>query len=484
MPSKKLIALLRTFSSSEWNRFKKYLASPYFNESEELQQLFAQVEPVIRTSVEPKNSLTAKQHIWQQIFKNTPYDDAYMRRLLSELIQKTLAFQALEQYQKNPVEEQIHLLKMLNKPEMHLHFNGILRQIELLQKKSGLQDANYHFWQYLIENQQYKFIEKNTRTPEMFQNLQAADFHLECYYISQKLKHYADFLGYQNFLRSEIPLHLSDTFLEFVQTGTFLEEPSVAVYFLIVKMFLEPDTENYYFQVKALLKEKGHLFHSLELKEIYTHLLNYCIDIKINAGVRTYFNELFSLYQILIDRDLLWENNYFSAPNYKNIITIGLLVKAFAWTEAFIQNYTPKLPPEERENALTYNLAKVYFAQNQYEKVIEQLREVEYDNLTYALGGKLMLLKTYYELNEYLALDSLIDSFRVYLRRNQTISKEVRQQYLNVLRFIKKLSNIHSGDQVAITKVEQQIQECKNLADKGWIVSKVEELKGNKGIGE
>lgn len=171
------------------------------------------------------------------------------------------------------------------------------------------------------------------------------------------------------------------------------------------------------------------------------------------------------------------DNGFFPSQDYKTITHVGIQVQEFAWTEAFIQEYTPKLPPEERENALTYNLAKVYFAQQQYEKVIEQLREVEYDNLTYALGGKLMLLKTYYELNEYLALDSLLDSFRVYLRRNKVISKEVRQQYLNVLRFIKKLSNVRPGDAAAVAKIEQQIAECKNLADKGWIVQKVEELK-------
>ena len=89
-----------------------------------------------------------------------------------------------------------------------------------------------------------------------------------------------------------------------------------------------------------------------------------------------------------------------------------------------------------------------------------------------------MLLKTYYELEEILAMDSLIDSFRIYLRRNKLISKEVKQRYLNVLRFVKKLSNT-PNDVAAIEKVKKQIHDCKALADKNWILEKVEELSGN-----
>ena len=91
------------------------------------------------------------------------------------------------------------------------------------------------------------------------------------------------------------------------------------------------------------------------------------------------------------------------------------------------------------------------------------------------MGGKLMLLKTYYELNETMTLDSLIDSFSIYLRRNRLISKEVKQQYMNVLRFTKKLSNIPKYDKNAVEKIKIQINNCKALASKNWLLEKVQE---------
>ena len=161
---------------------------------------------------------------------------------------------------------------------------------------------------------------------------------------------------------------------------------------------------------------------------------------------------------------------------YKNIITIGLAVKEYDWVEQFIKDYTQKLPKDHQENALVYNLSQVYFSQKKYDLVIEQLREVEYKNVVYALGGKLTLLKTYFETCEHRALDSLMDSFRIYLRRNRLISKDVRQQYMNSLRFTKKLANLAPYDKKGLQKAREQIEKCKALAAKKWLLEKVTEM--------
>lgn len=474
MPSKKLVTLFENMSGHDLYRFRKFLASPYFNESKELEMLLDHI--IKNDNRDARDGLAIKQMIWKNIFGKKPYNDGHMRRLISELIRHTLDFIALEQYRKDPIQEQVLLLNILNEPDFNLHFAGVLRQAEDLQEKSGLQNSRYHYYQYQLEELVYQHIEKTDRNPEMLNKLENADFHLDCYYISQKLRHYCEALGYRNFLSVEENINLPPGFLIWLRDSKYLKEPAIKSYFLVTQMFLHPEKESYYFELKKLLKSKGDIFPDNELQSLYIHLINYCIDIKINKGHVNFFEELFTIYQNMLDKNLLIKDNIFDSQHYKLIITIGLQVKEFGWVENFIQTYTAKLPPEEQENARIYNLAKVYFQQNQYNKVIELLREVEYQNHTYALGGKLMLLKTYYELNEYLALDSLIDSFRIYLRRNKMISKEVRQQYLNVLRFVKKLSSTMPKDAEAIAKIRREIDDCKALADKNWILQKVTEL--------
>ncbi|HFC00061.1 MAG TPA: hypothetical protein ENJ53_04570 [Phaeodactylibacter sp.] len=92
------------------------------------------------------------------------------------------------------------------------------------------------------------------------------------------------------------------------------------------------------------------------------------------------------------------------------------------------------------------------------------------------MGGRLMLLKTYYELKEFDALESLLDSYRIYLIRNKLISKKVRQQLMNGIRFTRKLASLAPYDKAGLQKVKNQIDSCKALAAKKWLLEKVAEL--------
>lgn len=478
MPSRKLITLLDDFSGYDLNRLRRYLTSPYFNENEEVIQLFDLIDDRIRekTLHEDQDHATAKKKLWQQIFGKKRYNDTHMRRLLSELIRHALNFLALEQYQTQPVLEQTLLLNILKDQKFDLHFAGAIRQASNYQEKSGLRDASFHFFQHLLEEQQFQKNEKSDKKSEIAEKLALADYHFNCYYISKKLKYLGDALGYREFLSIEAEVELPPGFMEWLRQSKYIEEPIIHAYFLVIQLFLQPEKETFFHELKQVLETCGDIFQKPELKELYIHLVNYCIYKKINIGEVAFFNELFEIFKTSLAKEIWLEKGIIEPQYYKTIISVGLHVNAFDWVENFIRTYTDKLPPADQENAKTYNLAKVYFQQAQYDKVIGQLREVEYQNLNYALGGKLMLLKTYYELNEYLALDSLMDSFRIYLRRNKLISKDVRQQYLNVLRFVKKLSNIRPGDEAAIAKTRQQINDCKALADKSWILQKLQEL--------
>lgn len=477
MPSKKLITLLETLNGHHLNRFRRYLSAPFFNENELLPQLLDLVAPYANSKAPTEGDyLAQKKAVWRGLFAQKNYQDAALRRLISELLRHLTAFLAFEHYRNDPRREQEILLHIFNKPALQLHFASAIRQIEETQRKTGLHNADYHYYRYLTEEHLFQHREKTQRGPEMLYNMANASYHLDCYYIMQRLKHYCGWLDYKNVFAVAVDMHLPAGFLEWLKTTPYLTEPGVRMYYLLTQLLLQPALEEYYYELKQLLSEQGDLFTIEELRFFYFAIMNYCIDKKINAGNTAFFTELFDIYLILLKKDILIESGVFDAQHYKIIITIGLQLQKFDWVEDFIQSYTNKLPPEEQANALTYNLAKVHFQQAHYNKVIELLREVEYQSINYALGGKLMLLKTYYELNEYLALDSLVDSFRIYLRRNKLISKEVRQQYLNVLRFIKKMSVVRPGDQAAIARIRHDIEACHNLADKNWILQKIKEL--------
>ncbi|MCC6725445.1 MAG: hypothetical protein IT258_13135 [Saprospiraceae bacterium] len=190
---------------------------------------------------------------------------------------------------------------------------------------------------------------------------------------------------------------------------------------------------------------------------------------------------MFALYRIALVREIIFDNGLLNPHHYKNIITVALHIRELTWAETFIQDYTQRLPKADQENALNYNLAHVYFYQKRYDRVIELLQEVEYQTIAYALGSRMLLLRTYFEQGEDQALDSLLDSYRIFLRRNRLISKAVKQQYLNMLRFTRKVVMLSPFDKKGIEKIRVEIENCKSLTLKQWLLEKVGEIKGGNG---
>ncbi len=475
MENTKLFTLLRTFPPSGLSRFGKYVVSPFFNENQELVLLF----DVLKKGLVPATKTgkaSSKLEVWEEMFPDKPYNDTRFRRLCSDLFRLATDFAAYQMYKSNPSTSHVFLLHALSGTRLEKHFNGVVRQMEADLGKTGHKDADYHFLSYSLQRRQREHLEHNANKTASFDFLEKADYHLDCYYLSKKLEHYCDNLGYQNMVSGEAAIHLLPGLMDYLPNTVFMNEPSVKAWYLVAQMILHRDEEHIFQELKRLLENDGHCFQKKELQTLFIHLMNYCIDTKINNGRSEYYLELFSLYKTALDQEIIFENGELDPHHYKNIITISLHVKEFNWVENFIQNYSQHLPKSDQENAVNYNLANLYFHKKEFEKVIGQLREVEYQTIVYAIGSKLLLTRTYYELGEDLALDSLTDSFRIYLRRNRLISKEMKQQCMNTLRFIKKMSSIAPYDKAAIEKVKNQIENCKAVAAKKWLLEKVAEL--------
>jgi len=484
MFSKKLSSLLETFSKTDLNRFRRYINSPFFNENEDLIKLFDIIDGHLRQKNRVNGKQLNKKDVWKKLFGKKAYQDGQLRRLSSELTRHAFRFLSLQAFEEDAIAGHRYLMPLLSDRKLHKHFQGVVRQAQRQQEKSERRDAVFHHHQYELDKLNHIHIERGGEKVGELQHLKAADYHLDAYYLTQKLRHYCDALYYQKdalFYNKKASskstrIELPPSFLDYVADSRYMAEPSVKAYYLVSQMLLNPEEETYFHQLKSFLKKQVKTFDRLELYNLYIFLNNYCTDTKINLGRQDYIGELFDLFKSMLDKELILDSGVLNPQYYKNIITVGLHLKKFDWVEQFIQDYTGKLPEENQENALNYNLAKVYFHKKDYDRVIEQLREVEYRDLIYALGGKQILLKTYYEQGEFLVLDSLIESFRIYLQRNRKISKEVRQQYLNVLRFVKKLSRIMPGDKKAVRKIREQIEACEELADRKWIQEKVREV--------
>ena len=112
------------------------------------------------------------------------------------------------------------------------------------------------------------------------------------------------------------------------------------------------------------------------------------------------------------------------------------------------------------------------------------MTQVEYTDIRYSLNAKTLLLRTYYDLEEYEALIALSDAFRQYLQRNRLISDDRKKGYYYLLQFIKRACQIKAG--LGIVRLAKSQKEFKRLVkdmdgagtifNRGWLEEKMQEL--------
>ena len=165
-----------------------------------------------------------------------------------------------------------------------------------------------------------------------------------------------------------------DEIVQHIKKYKYEDIPPVAVYFQIYLALREGENLDNYFKLKDLLELYGNYFPINEAKNIYDSALNYCIR-KINQGNQQFLREYFDLINIMIERETIYTDNKLSPWDFKNIVVIALRLGEYEWTENFILNFKERLLEDFRENAVTYNLAQLYFYQKKYNKVLSLLQE-------------------------------------------------------------------------------------------------------------
>lgn len=471
MQNNKLFNILTYLDKSEIVRCRKYLHSPYFNNSENLANLFELfLELVVKDAEE-----IPKEKIWKKIFPKEKYDDVRFRKLCSDLLKLIEGFLAQQLYEENPIRQATHLIEAVARKKMLKLYNTAMKTARLLSERQLYQPANHYFYEYQIERNYYDILSHQEKRVSKT-NVENIVKNLDIFYLAEKLKYYCSVLSRQYQVSHEYKLLFIDEIIAHLSKHDYTHIPSIEVYYQILLTQTESEHQVHYFKLKDYLQKYSHLFPLGEAYEIYTYALNYCIRMT-NAGVKDFLNEYFIVYKELLQKNIInFSDEEHGPPHFKNIILASLRLGEYDWTEKFINDYKDQLPADQRDNAVTFNLAQLYFYKNAYNKVIRYLHQVEYEDLTYNLNSKVILMCTYYELDEIEPLYSLMESFRVYLQRNNKIAANRRQNYINFIKFIKKLTKLIAGDKKRIAQFLEELAGTTGVVSSDWLRRKADEL--------
>ena len=420
-----------------------------------------------------------KEQIWKKLYGKENFSDVRFRKLGSDLLKLVEGYLSQEIYDENLLYQSSNLIEAVSRKKIDKLYNSSVRNAQLTTEQRLLRPASYYYYQYLIEKNYYELMDVDLKRSEK-SNVEKIINSLDEFYLAEKLKWYSSLLSRQNLVSHEYELLFIDEIINHVKKYQYKNVPPVSVYFQAYLTQSENEDERHYYNLIEELNRNFDYMPKKELYHLYTYAINYCIS-KVNKGKSEFLREFLNIVKQSLENDILIsesETGDLNPWHFKNIVLIALRLGEYDWTEKFIKDFKDKLPIESKDNAVSYNLALVYFYQKKYNKVISLLQSVEYEDIAYNLGSKSMLLAIYYEQDEDEALTSLMDSFKTFLNRHKELSDFQRISYINLLKYIKKLLKLNPGDKSEIEKIRSDIEEDKKvgIASMKWLLEKLAEL--------
>ena len=270
-------------------------------------------------------------------------------------------------------------------------------------------------------------------------------------------------------------MHLLDDVLKNIENNSnYLEIPAISIYYFSYKSISEAKDESAFVKLKEQIQLNSDLFPIDETRGIYLLAINFCIG-QLNAGKMNYYNESFDLYDLGMKKGIFLENGIMNRFTYSNAIIVALKLDKFAWVDHFITEYSPLLEEKHQDNYVRFYRARLHFEKKEYDKAMPMFAQYDTDDTLMTLNAKTTLLKMYFELNEYNALDSLIASLGTYLRRKKLMGYH-KTNYKNIISATKKMLNLSPYDKAQKEKLKTELLETTPLTERKWLLQQLDKF--------
>jgi len=459
----KLIKTLKQLSAIEFNRFERYVQSPYYNSREDAIRLMAFLKEQ-HPDFEGEGFNT--QLVWERVFPNRSFDDAHFRFLRTYLMRLFYGFIAAEENKTDGHWQLQDALYALDKKGMEgLIPNMILQAQERLENTTVGIERHLHQFRLNQFVAEHSFTEAN-RTKK--KDLASVLLPLDQYYLIHKLRMSCSLLLRRQTAVEEYHVLLLDEILQFCASRDLTDMPIVALYYQVWLLLKVADVKAFR-NIKKLLAEHQLSVPPNFLTEIYAHLINFCTRMYRKGELR-FLGEMMTLYKTMLQHNLLFQHTSSAVHSYKNIVTLGLMLEEYDWTENFITTYKSYIPAEYQEGAYHYNIAHLYYYKKTYGQALSHLQRMEFIDPFFRIGHNLLLLKTYYECDEIEAFIALCGTFRTYIHRRKNMPTSRKQAYFHFIKFSRKLFRLKQGKKKSADTIRKEIENCNLLVEKKWLL--------------
>ncbi|MEM8582828.1 MAG: hypothetical protein AAGF87_01100 [Bacteroidota bacterium] len=463
------VAIYRSLDKAERRELGKWVESPVHNQREDVRALHNYLLGGDRLH---KESSLSKTRVWKRLFPDTPYDDARMRQTLHFHLKCVEEYLAYQEWQKDDVGQYLSLNVQLRHRRLDRHLMKNLRRLDKTQDSSLYRNEVFFRNNYALQLEHYTYLAfRQRRSKEV--NLQSVADALDQAYLIEKLKVGCRMLFHQTVSKTTYEIGLLEEAMQQVDRRKLTDIPAIAIYYYILKAIQSKSDDQQYFAIlRDTVAEHGNLLPSDDLREVYLMVINLCIP-KINARLKAYERESFEWYKQGFSEGILTPNNQITRYTYVNVIFNGLRLGEYEWVANFLDEYKEMLDLDFRQQTYLFAKSRFHFSKKEYEETMGILIRIDFNDVLYNLMGKTMLLRMYYEEEEFDALDSLLESFATYIRRKDLTAYH-KKNYGNIVRLSRRLARLSSYDDKKKRDLNEAITNANPLSERAWLLEMLE----------
>lgn len=469
MEKSRLLLVLRSLQKKEWRALGKWLYSPAHNLRKDTQRLYEYFDEKDRLQ---DDNACKKENAWTFLFPEEPFDDARFRQTMHFMLEAVESFLTYEAHENDPFRKRLTLAEVYRKLKVEKAYLKTLGEARHIHEKNPHKNALYHQHAYYLETETYEY--KSIQRSDL--NLQEMSDALDLSFIAGKLRQSVLMLAHQQVVKTQYDTGLLEPVLAYVEQRDLLHVPAIALYYYGYRALTQRQEPAHFLHLKEQLISHGALFPHEELRDLFLMAINYCIG-QLNAGREEFNKEAFNLYQEGFRSKVLIDNGTVSQWTFLNTVNIGLKIHESEYLDQFIPTYQEFLEPRRRDTVVDFALAQLGYYRQEYKTAMQYLARLDTDDTLLLLRAKILLAKMYYEQEELVALESLLESMRTYVARKQLLSYH-KTNLQHFIRLTRRLIRLTPGNKKQKTELAQDIQDAKPMTadDKKWLTDRLLEF--------
>lgn len=478
-----LVQLLQALNKQELRDFKDFVACRYFNTD---QFVIILLDTLLEYKVnEVEFTAVLQVKVYKKVFtkKEKPKGElnvkqkSFLAAKMNILLDLAKTFLCNEGLKKNDACRNELLLNSLIEKNQDQLFNRIIsKEKKRLNDKSnkGFQDYENEF---KLESAHLNYL-TNSNLILKKDNLQELNKSIDVYYILSKLETHSLAMSISKASAGKhYNLNIMPTLAYLLNQKEYNNHTLVNLQLISIELQAK-NCEEVYKKLMNQLDANYEFISKTALDSFYAIASNFCSK-QIIKGNRTYYNEMFGIYQRRDKKNLLLKNNNINIGTLKNLVTLSSRVEAFDWAIQMIEKYIPSVKKELRESVYHFNLGTIAFYKNDFDQALYHFIRVENVNLIYNINCKMMILKSHYLLdNEFdertLRIFLMAERYIKSQKKMATNNKKAYKNFVRILINIYKFK--HRTGKISKENILKKIHNMDFMSDKKWLLQMLKNL--------